>query len=194
MQGSAGVAAPPRNVRRTFSRCSDPPRYDPEMRRSALAATFILGSGVLGSCVGSPPAQALYSGPPRGAAEVAELYGLIEHVDGQNVSGGKFGLLPGCHIVRPPSATGESSAQGASSTTLPEMHFSITMQAGHRYQIAIGSGHMDGTGMGAASIQAAETDSNGTLVRSFRPFAGPGTRAACEAEAKISAVLPVADR
>jgi hypothetical protein len=92
---------------------------------------------VLGGCVGSAPAQALYAGPAEPTTEVAELHGLVEYVDGQRVSGGKFALLPGCHTVQPPTKSGQSSPQGAAWTTLPELHFSIMMVAGHRYQIAV---------------------------------------------------------
>lgn len=142
----------------------------------------------LGGCVGSKPAQALYAGPEMSPSEVAELHGIVEHVDGQRVSGGKFALLPGCHIVRPPTKAGESSPQGAAWTTLPELHYSIMMVAGHRYQIAVRSGHMDGTGSGRAMLEATETDPAGALIHTFNPLAGPGAPDYCERESALSTV------
>jgi hypothetical protein len=144
---------------------------------------------VLAGCVGSTSAQHLYFGPEKPAAEVAELHGVVEYVDGQRVSGGKFALLPGCHVVQPPTSMGQGNAQGATWTKLPELHFSVQMLPGRRYQIATGAGHMDGSGSGSASVQAAEIDAAGAVVQTFPAFAGPGSVHACEAEASATTAL-----
>lgn len=151
--------------------------------RASCAAWALLA---LGGCVGTKPPQALYAGPERPGTEIAELHGVVEYVDGQRVSGGKFALLPGCHVVRPPTALGQSSATEAQWMTLPEMHFSLPMRAGYRYQIATSAGHMDGTGAGQGAIRGLEMDTLGTVVRTFPAFAGQGSAAACEAEAAVT--------
>ena len=151
-----------------------------------LAGPIILGA-TLGACVGSAPAQPLYvetgEGPPAG---VAELHGEIEYVDGAKVSGEKFALLPGCHVVRPPTFWGASSPQDAVGATLPVMHLSILMQADHRYQVAIGAGYMDGTGRAPVGVQAVEINQRGDTLRTFAPFQGEGHMDACEREAAAS--------
>lgn len=151
-----------------------------------LAGPLILGA-TLGACVGSGPAQPLYveteEGPP---AAVAELHGEIEYVDGAKVSGEKFALLPGCHVVRPPTSWGASSPQNAVRATLSVMHLSILMQADHRYQVTIGAGYIDGTGRGAVGVQAVETNQRGDTLRTFAPFQGEGHMELCEREAAAS--------
>jgi len=149
-----------------------------------LAGPLILGA-TLGACVGSGPAQPLYLGSEPPAA-VAELHGEIEYVDGAKVSGEKFALLPGCHVVRPPTSWGASSPQNAVGAALPVMHLAILMQADHRYQVSIGAGYMDGTGRGAVGVQAVETNQRGDTLRIFVPFEGEGQMEACEREAAAS--------
>ena len=130
--------------------------------------------------------QPLYVETEGAPPAVAELHGDIEYVDGTKVSGGKFALLPGCHIVRPPTAWGSSSPQNAVWATLPIMHMSILMQAEHQYKVAIGGGHMDGSGSGSVRVQAVELDARGDTIKTFLPLEGEGRMEACEREAAAS--------
>lgn len=147
-------------------------------------------SGALSACVGSAPAQPLYLETQDGPPALAELHGEIEYVDGAKVSGGKFALLPGCHVVRPPTAWGSSSPQDAVWATLPVMHLAILMQADHRYKVAIGGGHMDGTGSGSVRVEAVEINPRGDTVKTFVPLEGAGQMEACEREAAASMQEP----
>ncbi len=134
-------------------------------------------------CVGGAPMQRLYDGGEQSPSEVAELQGNVEHVDGVRVSGGKFTLLPGCHVIRPPTSWGESSSMNAMYASLPVMHASIEMKGGSRYFLSVISGRFDGTGSGRIQVEATELDEQGTPLAKFLMFAGEGSASACQTEA-----------
>lgn len=65
-----------------------------------LALSVLFGLG----CAAEPPPVPLYpnaAAQPRSAAEVAVVEGPLQRIDGRDVSGqgGRFSLLPGCHVV-----------------------------------------------------------------------------------------------
>jgi hypothetical protein len=104
-----------------------------------MLAVFVLG------CLASePPAVPLYPNgqttrlPPN---QVADLTGPIGKIDGREVTGlgGRFDLLPGCHLVEL-DRQGDSGSYGLSSAvyvtgSFPVTLYALRMQAGARYFI-----------------------------------------------------------
>lgn len=113
---------------------------------SARVLTFVLAVGALGSAChpADVPGVPLY---PNGAttrlprAQLAQLFGPIARVDGQEVAGqsGPFDLLPGCHVVeleRQMTSDGYALSGGTYWTgQFPSTRYALRMKAGARYVI-----------------------------------------------------------
>jgi hypothetical protein len=108
---------------------------------SSLLLSTALGFGCLAS---EPPAVPLY---PNGETtrllpkQVADLVGPIGKIDGREVTGlgGRFDLLPGCHVIELDRQSDNSSyaLSGAVYITgsFPATTYALRMQAGARYFI-----------------------------------------------------------
>jgi len=114
---------------------------------------------------------AKYSGPPQPESEVAKLGGYVQIVDDRDVSdlGNTFELLPGCHIVQTPTQWGHTELNiGGVSWTTGHITYFMPMKANHSYQIKVEGHAKDGTHHWG-TVTATETDSQGTLIRTFFP-------------------------
>jgi len=112
--------------------------------RSRLRALLLPTTFALGCLVSEPPAVPLYPNsqstrlPPN---EVADILGPIGKIDGREVGGqgGRFDLLPGCHVVEldRQSDSGNYSLTSAIYLTggFPATTYALRTQAGGRYII-----------------------------------------------------------
>ena len=112
--------------------------------RSPVRALLFPATLALGCLASEPPAVPLYPNaestrlPPN---QVADLLGPIGKIDEREVGGlgGRFDLLPGCHVVEldRQSDNGNYSLTGAVYLTggFPATTYALRMQAGARYII-----------------------------------------------------------
>jgi hypothetical protein len=117
---------------------------------------------------GYPLYPKLGAGPGRD--KVAMLYGPIQTVDEQVVSGKgqTFELMPGCHVVTLQRSIGAGTANGAWAANVGRMVIAFEMRAGHSYTIS--SDMDDSTSpVGRVYIVAREKAPNGSMTRV--PFA-----------------------
>ena len=112
--------------------------------RARFRALLLPAALALGCLASEPPAVPLYPNsestrlPP---SQVADILGPIEKIDGREVGGqgGRFDLLPGCHVVEldRQSDAGNYSLTGALYLTggFPATTYALRTQAGARYII-----------------------------------------------------------
>jgi hypothetical protein len=99
-------------------------------------------------------------------SEVAQIDGPIAVIDGREVvdQGGRFDLLPGCHVIeldrRVPSDSYALSGGTYWTGQLPTAIYAIHMKAGARYVLRRDI-YSDGMGQGRVSLTAREEPATG---------------------------------
>ena len=153
---------------------------------SPAGSIFTAALLLLTACItgGGRPRQ-LYAGDPRPPAEVARLVGPIGTVDGQDVSGlGKsFALLPGCHVVQPPSKVAEIDRTGPNSyvASVPSnITYAFRMLPRHSYEIEVRPADNPAHTSIDAAVQAWDRDEQGRST-AVAPIASTAEIDACQA-------------
>ena len=158
------------------------------MTRSISAAVRIFAAALLlpSACIsgGGHPRQ-LYPGDPRPPAEVARLFGPIGTIDGQDVSrlGKSFALLPGCHLVQPPSKVAEVDRTGPNSyvASVPSnLTYAFKMLPLHTYEIEVRPADNPAHTSIDAAVQAWDRDDQGGST-AVAPIASTAEIDACQA-------------
>jgi hypothetical protein len=114
------------------------------MTKSTSLLLFLAWAALGAGCAAEPPPVPLYpnaAAQPRSPAEVATVEGPLQRIDGQDVNGqgGRFALLPGCHLVdldQQASANNYSLSGGVYLTgQLQKVSYALRMKPGARYVI-----------------------------------------------------------
>jgi hypothetical protein len=143
----------------------------------------------LGCLASEPPAVLLYPNaesarlPP---SQVANLLGPIAKVDDREVGGlgGRFDLLPGCHVVQLDRQSDNSSYSLTGATYLtgsfPATTYALRMQAGARYIIQR-QVVTEGIGPKMRVVLSAREETPGGAVTDLEPAKSADDIAACKA-------------
>ena len=143
----------------------------------------------LGCLASEPPAVPLYPNsestrlPPN---QVADVTGPIGKIDGREVGGlgGRFDLLPGCHVVElsQQSDNSNSSLSGGIYLTgsFPATVYALRMQAGARYFIQRQT-VLEGVGVPARLQLSAREEIPGGAVTDLVPAKSVDDLKACQA-------------
>ena len=163
--------------------------------RSLLRSLLIPTTLALGCLASEPPAVPLYPNsestllPPN---QVADIVGPIGKIDRREVGslGGRFQLLPGCHIVELTRQGDESNYSLTSGIYLtgsfPAATYAIRMQAGARYVIQRQT-VVEGVGVTARLVLSAREEAPGGAVTDLVPAKSIDDLKACRAwEATLS--------
>ena len=152
----------------------------------SLLLPAVLGLGCLAS---EPPAVPLYPNgdttrlPPN---QVADLMGPIGKIDGREVGGlgGRFDLLPGCHIVELDRQSDNSSYSLTGAVYLtgsfPATTYALRMQAGARYFIKRDT-ISEGVGVTVRVVLSAREEAPGGAVTDLSPATSLNDVKACRA-------------
>jgi hypothetical protein len=156
----------------------------------ALPRSLLLPLALALGCLASePPAVALYPNgettrlPPT---QVADLVGPIAKIDGREVSGlgGRFDLLPGCHIVELDRHSDNSSYSLTGGVYLtgsfPGTVYALRMQAGARYFIKRDT-IVEGIGVAVRVVLSAREEAPGGAVTDLSPAKSMDDLKACRA-------------
>ena len=156
--------------------------------RSLFRCLVVPTTLALGCLASEPPAIPLYPGSESTrlpANQVADVTGPIGKIDGREVGdqGGRFDLLPGCHVV-------ELSQQGDSNSSLsggiyltgsfPATVYALRMQAGARYFIQRQT-VLEGVGVPARLELSAREEIPGGAVTDLAPAKSVDDLRACKA-------------
>lgn len=153
-------------------------------RAPRLAAGISLLVALTASCAApfeEAPGIALYPNPEvrRPPDAVARLFGPIGSVDGREVQGDAFDLLPGCHVVALHTQMARDNGYVAWSGQAPATVFAIRMRPGHRYIIRREIAENMGGHSGRIVLFARDEDSKGASVP-FGPAQSAGDVHACK--------------
>jgi hypothetical protein len=157
--------------------------------RSFLRALLLPATLALGCLASEPPAVPLYPNsestrlPPN---QVADLLGPIGKIDGREVGGmgGRFDLLPGCHVVELDRHSDNSnySLTGAAYLTggFPATTYALRTQAGARY-ISQRQTVTEGVGATMRVVLSAREEAPGGAVTDLSPAKSIDDLKACKA-------------
>ena len=157
--------------------------------RSLVRSLLVPTTFALGCLASEPPAVLLYPNadsarlPPN---QVAGLLGPIAKVDARDVAGlgGRFDLLPGCHVVQLDRQSDNSnySLTGATYLTgsFPATTYALRMQAGARYIIQR-QAVTDGIGPRMRVVLSAREEAPGGAVTDLEPAKSVADIEACKA-------------
>ncbi|HEX3905639.1 MAG TPA: hypothetical protein VH853_22630 [Polyangia bacterium] len=157
--------------------------------RALLRSLLVPTTLALGCLASEPPAVPLYPGnestrlPPN---QVADVTGPIGKIDGREVGslGGRFDLLPGCHVVEldRQSDNGNSSLTGGIYLTGsgPITIYALRMQAGARYTIQRQT-FVEGLGVPARMVLSAREELPGGAATDLVPAKSVDDLRACKA-------------
>ena len=144
---------------------------------------------MLGCLASEPPAVPLYPNsesarlPPT---QVADVLGPLGKIDGREVGGmgGRFDLLPGCHVVELDRQSDNSnySLTGAVYLTggFPATTYALRTQAGARYVIQRQT-VSEGVGATMRIVLSAREEVPGGAVTDLQPAKSPDDLQACKA-------------
>jgi hypothetical protein len=146
-----------------------------DRRRPPISALFVLCCTLgLSACIASN--QRGYPLYPDGRvleqSQVATVAGYIQTIDNKDVSahGTRFEVLPGCHLVVTPTASGSLGNTGGSVITTGHQAFALRMKAGHSYTIETGSAPFMSGPTGGAYVRAREQAPEGNTLQEFAPI------------------------
>jgi hypothetical protein len=155
----------------------------------ACSRLLPLAALTLGCLASEPPAVPLYPNgettrrPPN---QVADLNGPIGKIDGREVNGlgGRFDLLPGCHIVELDRQS-DNGSYGLSSAvyitgSFPATLYALRMQAGARYFIKRDT-IAEGVGVTVRVVLSAREEAPGGAVTDLSPAKSLEEVRACKA-------------
>lgn len=157
--------------------------------RSQLRALLVSATLASGCLAREPPAVPLYPNsqstrlPPN---QVADVLGPIGKIDGREVGGlgGRFDLLPGCHVVELDRQSDNSnySLTGAVYLTgsFPATTYALRMQAGARYIIQRQT-VTEGVGATMRVVLSAREEAPGGAVTDLSPANSVDDLEACKA-------------
>jgi hypothetical protein len=157
--------------------------------RSLPRSLLVSATLALGCLASEPPAVPLYPNaestrlPPT---QVADLLGPIGKIDGREVGGlgGRFDLLPGCHVVqldRQSDNSNYSLTGGVYLTgSFPATTYALRMQAGARYIIQRQT-ITEGVGATMRVVLSAREEAPGGAVTDLVPAKTVDDLKACKA-------------
>jgi hypothetical protein len=157
--------------------------------RARFHSLLALATLALGCLASEPPAVPLY---PNGettrlpANQVADLMGPIEKIDGRAVGdmGGRFDLLPGCHLIELDRQSDNSTYSLTSGVYLtgsfPATTYALRMQAGARYFIQRQT-VTEGVGATVRMVLSAREEAPGGAVTDLAPATSMDDLKACKA-------------
>jgi hypothetical protein len=142
----------------------------------------------LSSCVRrNPRGVALYSpsAATTSSSTVVQLIGPIRSVDGKDVDGTTFELLPGCHVVEIGGLEHHIDPRvGGEIGTLPRLVYAVWMTAGHTYVVELSREPDFRSGpVSQVRILLREQDVEGRVVATIAPATDIQTIEDCRAAA-----------
>ncbi|HVV50022.1 MAG TPA: hypothetical protein VHO06_10220 [Polyangia bacterium] len=159
------------------------------MKTPRLPLALVLVPLALGCLASDPPAVPLYpnaAAAPLPPNQVADVMGPIGKIDGRDVSaqGGRFALLPGCHVVELDRQSDNSSYSLTGGIYLTGSHAAVTyalrMRAGGRYFIRRDT-IAQGIGNSVRVVLSAREEMPGGTVTDLEPAKKLADITACKA-------------